>query len=106
MRKILIVDDEDDIRFLIQGIIEDEGFEVLTASNCKQAYELIETEDIDLVVQDIWLQGSVHDGIQILQNTQAKYPELPFLMISGHGTIETAVSSIKFGAYDLSLIHI
>ena len=100
MRKILIVDDEDDIRFLIQGIIEDEGFEVLTASNCKQAYELIETEDIDLVVQDIWLQGSVHDGIQILQNTQAKYPELPFLMISGHGTIETAVSSIKFGAYD------
>ncbi len=97
---ILIVDDEDDIRLLIQGLLEDEGYKVLSASGCVQAYELIQTENPDLVIQDIWLQGSADDGMDILQQVKTTHKHLPFIMISGHGTIETAVSSIKFGAYD------
>ncbi len=98
--KILIIDDEDDIRALIQGILEDEGYEVITADRSDGALELIQNKNPDLVVQDIWLQGSDKDGIEILKETQEIFPNLPFLMISGHGTIETAVSAIKYGAYD------
>ena len=98
--KILIIDDEQDICMLIQGLLEDEGYETLTAANSDQAYALIESESPDLIIQDIWLQGSEDDGMQILKNTKKEQPHLPFIMISGHGTIETAVSSIKIGAYD------
>ncbi len=97
---ILIVDDEEDIRLMIQGLLEDEGYKVITAGNSDQAYEMLEQHMPYLVVQDIWLQGSKDDGIDILKNTQKKTPDIPFLMISGHGTIETAVSAIKLGAYD------
>lgn len=97
---ILIVDDEEDIRLMIQGLLEDEGYKVITAGNSDQAYEMLERHMPHLVVQDIWLQGSKDDGIDILKNTQKKTPDIPFLMISGHGTIETAVSAIKLGAYD------
>lgn len=97
---ILIVDDEDDIRLMIQGLLEDEGYKVLTAPNSTKAYEVLNDVSVDLVIQDIWLQGSEDDGIEILKNTVKHQPSLPFLMISGHGTIETAVSAIKFGAYD------
>lgn len=97
---ILIVDDEPDIRNLIKGILEDEGYKGRQAGTAKQAYEEIEKSLPDLVVLDIWLQGSDHDGLQILANIKKRYPHLPVVMISGHGTIETAVSSIKQGAYD------
>ncbi len=97
---ILVVDDEADIRKLIRGILEDEGYKTRPAPDAKTAYAEIASALPDLVVLDIWLQGSEHDGIQILKKIKKDYPDLPVLMISGHGTIETAVSSIKEGAYD------
>ncbi len=97
---ILIVDDEADIRKLIRGILEDEGYVTRTAPGAKEAYEEISKKRPDLIVLDIWLQGSEHDGLQILAKVKTEYPHIPILMISGHGTIETAVSSIKQGAYD------
>ncbi len=98
--KILIIDDEQDICTLIRGLLEDEGYQTLSATNSAQAYAAIENNSPSLVIQDIWLQGSEHDGIQILKNVKKIHPNLPFIMISGHGTIETAVSAIKMGAYD------
>jgi two-component system nitrogen regulation response regulator NtrX len=97
---ILIVDDEEDIRALIQGILEDEGYKVREAAHAKGAYTQIEKGAPDLIVLDIWLQGSDQDGMQILSRVKEDHPYLPVLMISGHGTIETAVNAIKQGAYD------
>lgn len=97
---ILIVDDEADIREIIQGILEDEGYITRQAANADQAYERLGERLPDLVILDIWLQNSVHDGLQILGNIKKDYPHLPVVMISGHGNIETAVSAIKQGAYD------
>lgn len=99
-KDILIVDDEKDIRNLIRGILEDEGYSIREAANAKEAYEEIENAVPSLIILDIWLQASEHDGLEILRNTKAKTPFLPIIMISGHGTIETAVSAIKDGAYD------
>src|SRR5687768_2598918 len=98
--EILIVDDEADIRTLIQGILEDEGYATRQAGNSQQAYERIAERVPHLVILDIWLQNSEHDGLQILETIKAENPFVPVLMISGHGTIETAVSAIKQGAYD------
>ncbi|MGH1376928.1 MAG: sigma-54-dependent transcriptional regulator [Alphaproteobacteria bacterium] len=97
---ILIVDDEDDIRMLIRGLLEDEGYNILEANSSEAAYEVFETSIPNLVIQDIWLQGSENDGIDVLKNIKEMHKDIPFIMISGHGTIETAVSAIKFGAYD------
>ena len=97
---ILIVDDEPDIRNLIKGILEDEGYQTQEAENAKQAYEAIEDNAPALIILDIWLQGSHQDGLEILKTVKAPHPHLPVIMISGHGTIETAVSAIKDGAYD------
>ncbi len=97
---ILIVDDEADIRDLIQGILEDEGYKTRLASHSMQAYQAVQERTPDLVVLDIWLKGSTHDGMQILKTVKDHHPHLPIVMISGHGTIETAVSAIKQGAYD------
>ncbi|PCJ99706.1 MAG: sigma-54-dependent Fis family transcriptional regulator [Zetaproteobacteria bacterium] len=97
---ILIIDDEKDICMLIQGLLEDEGYTALTAHNSEDAYAIIENDAPDLIIQDIWLQGSQDDGIRILKTIKKAYPILPFIMISGHGTVETAVSAIKLGAYD------
>lgn len=97
---ILIVDDEEDIRALIQGILEDEGYKTREAAHAKGAYAQIEKGAPDLIVLDIWLQGSDQDGMQILSKVKENHPYLPVLMISGHGTIETAVNAIKQGAYD------
>ncbi len=97
---ILIVDDEADIRHLIRGILEDESYAVFEASDARQAYQAMTEKKIDLVILDIWLQGSEHDGLQILDHLKAKHKSVPVLMISGHGTIETAVQSIQKGAYD------
>jgi two-component system nitrogen regulation response regulator NtrX len=97
---ILIVDDEPDIRNLMKMIVEDEGYVARQAATAKQAYEEMEKTLPDLVILDIWLQGSEQDGLQILANIKKRHPHLPVIMISGHGTIETAVTSIKQGAYD------
>jgi two-component system nitrogen regulation response regulator NtrX len=97
---ILIVDDENDIRALIQGILQDEGYATRQAANAEQAYAQLKAGAPDLVVLDIWLQNSSHDGLEILASIKDEYPNVPVLMISGHGTIETAVSAIKMGAYD------
>ena len=99
-QEILIVDDEDDIRSLIKGILEDEGYQTREAANASQALTAIEDKEPDLIVLDIWLQDSDKDGLEILKTVKEKNSILPVLMISGHGTIETAVSAIKQGAYD------
>lgn len=97
---ILIIDDEADIRELASDILTDEGFECITAANSVEAFEQINRKLPSVVLLDIWLQGSELDGLGILEILKQKYPQLPVIMISGHGTIETAVSSIKLGAYD------
>ncbi|HWU26436.1 MAG TPA: sigma-54 dependent transcriptional regulator, partial [Rhizomicrobium sp.] len=98
--EILIVDDEEDIRELIAGILHDEGFETRVAGDSDAALQSARTRRPQLVVLDIWLQGSRLDGIQVLDVLKREHPDLPVVMISGHGTIETAVASIKKGAYD------
>ena len=97
---ILIVDDEDDIRMVIAGILEDEGFETREARNDEEAFAALRDRLPSLMIQDIWLQNSRMDGLEILEAAKVEYPDLPVVMISGHGTIETAVSAIKQGAYD------
>ncbi len=97
---ILIVDDEADIRMLIAGVLKDEGYATRDAANSSEALAAIQARQPTLVVLDIWLQGSELDGIGILRQLQAEMPSVPVVMISGHGTIETAVEAIKIGAYD------
>lgn len=102
-KTILIVDDEADIRNLVKEILEDEGYATLTAANSKDAYAILESHTPDMAILDIWLQDSRHDGLQILQEIAGKespHANMPIIMISGHGTIETAVKAIQFGAYD------
>ncbi len=97
---ILIVDDEADIRELVAGILEDEGHGTRTAGSSDDAISAIQARRPHLVFLDIWLQGSRLDGLQVLDLIQAEHPDLPVVMISGHGNIETAVSAIRSGAYD------
>ena len=97
---ILIVDDENDIRILIADILSDEGFRCRTAANSDEALAEIENGMPDLLVLDIWLEGSRLDGMEILENVTSRLSNLPVLMISGHGNVETAVNAIKLGAYD------
>ncbi|MBX3515163.1 MAG: sigma-54-dependent Fis family transcriptional regulator [Xanthobacteraceae bacterium] len=97
---ILVVDDEVDIRELVAGILEDEGYVVRTAGNADDAIAAIETRRPQLVLLDIWLEGSRLDGLALLDAIKADHADLPVVMISGHGTIETAVAAIKQGAYD------
>ncbi|TGD98050.1 sigma-54-dependent transcriptional regulator [Methylobacterium nonmethylotrophicum] len=97
---ILIVDDEADIRELVAGILDDEGHRTRTAGSSDEALAAIEARRPHLVFLDIWLQGSRLDGLQVLDVIKAQAPDLPVVMISGHGNIETAVSAIKAGAYD------
>jgi two-component system nitrogen regulation response regulator NtrX len=97
---ILIVDDEADIRLLIAGILRDEGYHTREAANSEGALEAIRARRPTLVVLDIWLQGSALDGLETLAVVKREHPGLPVVMISGHGNIETAVQSIKLGAYD------
>src|SRR5437762_2770562 len=97
---ILIVDDEMDIRELVAGILQDEGYEARTARDSDEALAAITSRRPSLIFLDIWLQGSRLDGLQLLAAIKDEHPELPIVMISGHGNIETAVSAIKLGAYD------
>ncbi len=97
---ILIVDDEEDIRELVAGILDDEGHETRTAYDADSALSAITERVPRLIFLDIWLQGSRLDGLALLDEIKALHPSLPVVMISGHGNIETAVSAIKRGAYD------
>ena len=97
---ILVVDDEADIRELVAGILQDEGHGARTAKNSDEALAAIAARRPSLVFLDIWLQGSKLDGLQLLAAIKQEHAELPVVMISGHGNIETAVSAIKLGAYD------
>src|SRR6201991_2182673 len=98
--EILVVDDEGDIRDLISGILSDEGYECRSAGDSETALAAVRARRPQLVVLDIWLQGSKLDGIQVLDILKREQPDLPVVMICGNGTIETAVASIKKGAYD------
>lgn len=97
---ILIVDDEADIRELVAGILQDEGYVARTARDSDDALKQIAARRPNLVFLDIWLQGSRLDGLQLLDAIKQEHSELPIVMISGHGNIETAVAAIKQGAYD------
>jgi two-component system nitrogen regulation response regulator NtrX len=98
--EILIVDDEADIRDLVAGILQDEGYATRTAKNSDEALAAMATRRPNLVLLDIWLQGSALDGLQLLDVFKQEHPDVAIVMISGHGNIETAVAAIKHGAYD------
>ena len=97
---ILVVDDEGDIRDNIAGILEDEGHNCRLARDSDEALIAIENRKPQLVILDIWLNGSRLDGLEVLNIIRRVHPDLPIVIISGHGTIETAVTAIKRGAYD------
>ncbi|WP_408832785.1 sigma-54-dependent transcriptional regulator [Acidocella sp.] len=100
MPEILIVDDEPDIRMLVEAILKDEGYEARCAGTSDEALAAYRLRRPDLVILDVWLQGSKLDGIGILEALHQEVPRVPVVMISGHGTIETAVAAIQRGAYD------
>jgi len=97
---ILIVDDERDIRVLTSGILEDEGYQTREAGDSAAALASIESRQPSLVLLDIWLKGSELDGLEILKVVKRDHPYVPVVIMSGHGTIESAVAAIKDGAYD------
>lgn len=97
---ILVVDDEADIRELVAEILKDEGFKPRVAANSDQVLKLLAERVPAAVFLDIWLQGSELDGLGILEIIKDRYPDVPVIMISGHGNIETAVNAIKIGAFD------
>ena len=100
MGDILITDDERDIRELISDILKDEGFSTRLAANSDQCMAEIAKEPPSLMVLDIWLKDSQMDGIDILKSVKRDHPDIPIVIISGHGNIEIAVAAIKQGAYD------
>jgi two-component system nitrogen regulation response regulator NtrX len=97
---ILVVDDEADIRELVSGLLEDEGHAVRTASNSDEALAAIRARKPSLALLDIWMQGGGLDGLELLDVIKELDPDLPVVMISGHGNIETAVTALQRGAYD------
>jgi two-component system nitrogen regulation response regulator NtrX len=98
--KVLIIDDENDICDLIADILKEKGFVCAIAKNSDDAMDSIDKEPPSLIFLDIWLQNSNLDGLGVLEVVRQKYPNIPVIMISGHGTIEIAVNAIKMGAYD------
>jgi len=100
MSDILIVDDEKDIRELISEILIDEGFSTRLSGNSADCLSQVSSAPPSLLILDIWLKDSNMDGIDILKKVKVDYPQVPVVIISGHGNIEIAVSAIKQGAYD------
>ena len=97
---ILIVDDEQDIRDLVSGVLEDEGFSTRVAGSSSEALQALSDRRPSLLLLDVWLQGSKLDGLQLLEEVKRRDPTLPVLMISGHGNLDTAVAAIRQGAVD------
>ena len=97
---VLVVDDEADIRDLVAGILTDEGYDVRTANDSESALAAIRARKPALLILDIWMAGGGMDGLELLDMVKGLDPDLPVIMISGHGNIETAVSAIKRGAYE------
>ncbi len=97
---VLIVDDEADIRELVAGVLEDEGFGTRTAANSDEALEALDVRRPSLVLLDVWLQGSKLDGLELLDEIKRRDATIPVLIISGHGNIDTAVAAIRKGAAD------
>ena len=98
--EVLVVDDEEDIRDLVSGVLEDEGYAVRTAADSTSALDAIKDRRPSLVLLDVWLQGSRLDGLQLLQQIKRQDSTLPVLMISGHGNLDTAVAAVREGAVD------
>ena len=98
--EVLVVDDEADIRELVSGVLEDEGYEVRTAADSTATLEALEDRRPSMVLLDVWLQGSRLDGLQLLQEVKRRDPTIPVLMISGHGNLDTAVAAVREGAID------
>ena len=97
---VLVVDDEADIRELVAGILADEGYAVRTANDSESALAAVRARKPALLILDIWMAGGGMDGLELLDLVKALDGDLPVIMISGHGNIETAVSAIKRGAYE------
>jgi two-component system, NtrC family, nitrogen regulation response regulator NtrX len=95
---VLIVDDEDNIRLSLKGSLEDEGFYVMQASTGEDALKIIEKQDVDIVLLDIWMPGI--DGIETLQEIKKTNPDLPVIIMTGHGSIDAAVKTTRLGALD------
>ncbi|MEO6247622.1 MAG: sigma-54 dependent transcriptional regulator [Sphingomicrobium sp.] len=98
--EVLVVDDEADIRELVAGVLEDEGYTVRTAADSTSALDAIEERRPSLVLLDVWLRGSKLDGLQILEQVKRRDQTLPVIMISGHGNLDTAVAAVREGAVD------
>src|SRR6185369_346361 len=98
--EVLVVDDEADIRELVSGVLEDEGYAVRVAADSSQTLDAIEDRRPSMVLLDVWLQGSRLDGLQLLQEIKHRDPSIPVLMISGHGNLDTAVAAVREGAID------
>ena len=98
--EVLVVDDEADIRELVSGVLEDEGYAVRSAADSTSALDAIDDRRPSLVLLDVWLQGSKLDGLQLLEQIKRRDASLPVLMISGHGNLDTAVAAIREGAVD------
>ena len=100
MSKVLIIDDENDICFLISEILEDESFKCKVANNSSEALKAYKEFNPDLIILDVWLGNSDLDGIELLSKFKEENPLIPVIIISGHGTVDMAVNVIKKGAYD------
>ena len=98
--EVLVVDDEADIRELVSGVLEDEGYSVRTAADSTAALDAIDDRRPSMVLLDVWLQGSRLDGLQLLQEIKRRDASLPVLVISGHGNLDTAVAAVREGAVD------
>jgi len=98
--EVLVVDDEADIRDLVSGVLEDEGYAVRTAADSNSALDAVEERRPSMVLLDVWLQGSRLDGLQLLQEIKRRDSTIPVLMISGHGNLDTAVAAVREGAVD------
>jgi two-component system nitrogen regulation response regulator NtrX len=98
--EVLVVDDEADIRELVSGVLEDEGYAVRAAGDSGAALSAVEDRRPSMVLLDVWLQGSRMDGLQLLQEIKRRDPTIPVLMISGHGNLDTAVAAVREGAVD------
>ena len=97
---VLVVDDEADIRLTLSGLLEDEGWIIATAGGSDEALRQVIDQSPPVVVLDVWLEGSLLDGLEVLTAIQKERPDTVVLMMSGHSDIETAVNAIQDGAYD------